>query len=311
MRSPLARASASRDDKAGVIFTRTGRAFFPDDALEAELVGRVSRAMTTARLWEELATDWIVLDAELMPWSAKAGALIDARFRPTARAAAASARALLDASVPLADHASLAALRDTAERQLANARAMHTVMDGYCWQVDGIEDYRLAPFHLLAAEGSVFADRPHAWHMQTLERLGRDDPVITTTGWREVRGDDESARAALVDWWERHTAGGGEGLVIKPAAFTVRGEKGLVTPAMKVRGHDYLRLVYGPDYDLPGNLVRLRERNLGRKLSLAEREYRLGLEGLHRFVERRPLAEVHACALAVLGLESEPVDPRL
>ena len=299
------------DGKAGVVYTRTGRPFFPDDALEAELVARVARAMRSAGLWEELATDWVVLDAELMPWSAKAGALIDARFRPTARAAAASARALLAASAPLADHESLAALRDTAERQLANARAMRTVMDGYCWTVEGIEDYRLAPFHLLAAEGAVFADRPHGWHMQILERLGQDDPVIAPTGWREIQGDDEGARVAVVDWWEAHTATGGEGLVIKPAAFTVRGEKGLVTPAMKVRGHDYLRLVYGPDFDLPSNLVRLKERNLGRKLSLAEREYRLGLEGLHRFVERRPLAEVHECALAVLGLESEPVDPRL
>ena len=44
---------------------------------------------------------------------------------------------------------------------------------------------------------------------------------------------------------------------------------------------------------------------------MAEREFKLGHEGLHRFVERAPLAKVHQCALAVLALESEPVDPRL
>ena len=299
------------DGKRGVVYTRTGRAFFPDDALEAALVERVGDAMAGAGLWAELDTDWVVLDAELMPWSAKAGALVDARFRPTARAAAASAAALLEASASLTDRPELAALRERAEVQRENARAMRTVMDGYCWPVAGIDDYRLAPFHLLAAEGHVFADRPHVWHMRTLERLAANDPVLAPTGWRTLRADDENDRTALVDWWRRHTDGGGEGLVVKPAAFTVHDAKGFVQPAMKVRGRDYLRLVYGPDYDLPEHLSRLRQRNLGRKFSLAEREYRLGIEGLHRFVERRPLAQVHECAIAVLGLESEPVDPRL
>ncbi|MEL6233015.1 MAG: polynucleotide kinase-phosphatase, partial [Pseudomonadota bacterium] len=86
---------------------------------------------------------------------------------------------------------------------------------------------------------------------------------------------------------------------------------GLVPPAMKVRGRDYLRIIYGPDYDLAENIDRLRRRGLSRKFSLADREFRLGLEGLHRFVDRAPLSKVHHCALGVLALESEPVDPRL
>ena len=100
-------------------------------------------------------------------------------------------------------------------------------------------------------------------------------------------------------------------MVLKPMAFTVRGSKGLIQPAMKVRGKEYLRIIYGPDYDLDENIERLRERGLGKKFSMAEREYELGLEGLHRFVEKRPLADIHACVLGVLALESEPVDPRL
>jgi protein phosphatase len=100
-------------------------------------------------------------------------------------------------------------------------------------------------------------------------------------------------------------------MVLKPEGFLVRGETGLIQPAMKVRGRDYLRIIYGPDYDMSRNIDRLRERGLGRKFSLAEREFKLGLEGLHRFVEGAPLAQVHECALAVLALESEPADPRL
>ncbi|MBW8726910.1 MAG: hypothetical protein JF625_17410 [Inquilinus limosus] len=107
------------------------------------------------------------------------------------------------------------------------------------------------------------------------------------------------------------TAAGGEGMVVKPRDFTARGPKGLVQPAVKVRGREYLRIIYGPEYDLPENLVRLRERKLGGKRNLALREFALGHEALRRFVAREPLRRVHECVFGVLALESEPIDPRL
>ncbi len=67
---------------------------------------------------------------------------------------------------------------------------------------------------------------------------------------------------------------------------------------------------YGPDYDLPDNLVRLHQRALGAKRSAAFREFALGLEALHRFVEHAPLTRVHACVFGVLAMESEAIDPR-
>ena len=87
--------------------------------------------------------------------------------------------------------------------------------------------------------------------------------------------------------------------------------KSLVQPAVKCRGLDYLRIIYGPEYTAEENLTRLRQRSLGAKRSLARREFALGLEALHRFVEREPLRRVHECVFAVLAMESEPVDPRL
>ncbi len=81
--------------------------------------------------------------------------------------------------------------------------------------------------------------------------------------------------------------------------------------AVKCRGREYLRIIYGPDYDDPRNLPRLRRRNVGAKRSLALREFALGVEGLERFVRREPLRGVHECVFGVLALESEPVDPRL
>ena len=303
------------DGKAGIVYTRTGRPFFQDPAIEASIVERVASAMERAGLWRDLETDWVLLDAELMPWSAKAGALLTQQYYPTAAAARSSAEALieaLDCARPAATTSDAhEALRRMAERRRDNAMRMQASIDGYCWNTDSIEDFRLAPFHLLAAEGRVFADQPHRWHMETLTRLADHDPILQATGWRVLDGADEGDREAMATWWLEHTSTGGEGLVVKPASFIEKGAKGYVQPAVKVRGKDYLRIIYGPDYDVPENLERLRMRGLGRKQSMALREFALGLEGLHRFVERKPLSKVHECVLGVLALESEPVDPRL
>jgi protein phosphatase len=299
------------DGKAGVIYTRTGRPFFKDEALEAAMVARVATALDAAGLWDELESDWVLLDTELMPWSAKAQELLVKQYGPAVAAARASAEALIDALDRAGAIEGLNGLRKTAAIRRGNAERMGETIDGYCWDADSLEDYRIAPFHLLAAEGRVFTDWSHGWHMETLTRLAEQDSILQATGWRALDPTDGNDRAALVEWWMTHTGAGGEGMVLKPASFIARGEKGLIQPAMKVRGQNYLRIIYGPDYDAPENIERLRKRGLGRKFSLAVREFTLGLEGLHRFVEGQALAKTHECALGVLALESEPVDPRL
>lgn len=122
---------------------------------------------------------------------------------------------------------------------------------------------------------------------------------------------DAAAVAEATGWWEALTAAGGEGMVVKPLEPIVRGRKGLAQPALKVRGSEYLRIIYGPEYLEPANLQRLRSRGVGRKRGLALRELALGIEGLERFVRQEPLRKVHECVAGVLALESEPVDPRL
>lgn len=297
--------------KSGVVYTRRGKAYFNDDQMEATVIRRVAAAFESSGLWAELETDWALLDAELMPWSAKAQSMINSQYLSTADAGLSSAASLIQATGNLTEISELQALRNKAVLQHENAHALRKTVEGYCWPVVSIDDYRIAPFHLLAIENQVFEDKPHDWHMRLLERLTQDDPILMTTGWQILDPADATDREKLVEWWLDHTSTGGEGLVLKPLPFTVRNDKGLIQPAMKVRGREYLRIIYGPDYDLPENIERLRERGLGRKFSLAEREFVLGLEGLYRFVEKKPLAEVHACALGVLALESEPVDPRL
>ena len=254
-----------------------------------------------------------MLDAELMPWSAKAQALIDAQYRPVGEAAvAATAAAVGLAGAAAARGVAMGALPGRLAQRAENAAAYDRAWRRYARPVDGIADLRLAPFHLLASEGAVHADRPHDWHLAQLAALAAADPaLLLATPHRLVELGDPASVAAATLWWEALTEAGGEGMVVKPLDFVARGRKGLLQPAVKCRGREYLRIVYGPDYTLPEHLGRLRRRGLGAKRGLALRELALGLEGLERFVRREPLRRVHECVLAVLALESEPVDPLL
>ena len=307
-----ARFDASAGE-TGAIWTRTGRSFFNDPATTEGLLARLRGAVEAAGLWDELSTDWLLLDAEIMPWSAKAGALIDAQYAPVAASAKAGLAAASDALARAAAHGApvgdlLARFQDRGARADLYAHAW----EPYVWPVSGVDDLKVAPFHLLASEGRVWFDRDHLWHMALADRLGATgDAVIAPTRWREVDLADEAACADAALWWEALTASGGEGMVVKPRDFVVRGKKGLIQPALKVRGREYLRIIYGPEYDAPEHLERLRERGLAGKRNLALREFALGHEGLKRFVAREPLRRVHECVFAVLALESEPIDPRL
>jgi protein phosphatase len=297
----------------GIIYTRTGRPFFDDREIEQALLLRVSLAMERAGLWEALNSEWVCLDCELMPWSAKAQALIRGQYAAVAvagRVALASAgESLREAAARGVDVSGL--LSRTAARHDCVLRYADAYRR-YCWPVEGVDGLRIAPFHLLASEGAVHTDRTHRWHMQTLGRLcASGDPVLLATPWREVDLSDETSQAQASDWWTTRTEAGGEGMVVKPVDFICRGPRGLVQPAIKVRGHEYLRIIYGPEYTMPDVLPKLRRRGLATKRSLALREFALGIESLERFVRREPLRRVHECVFGVLALESEPVDPRL
>ena len=300
----------------GIVYTRTGRRFFGDSMpqLETELLAHVRDALTRNDAWSGFSTDWFVFDCELMPWSVKAEELVRGQYASVGAVATAATAGALDV------------LRATAERvpdalPIAEAFAMRAEMVGryvdayrrYCWPAVSLGDVRLAPFHVLASEGAVHADKDHVWHMESIAAMIRGDEsgVLMATPYRVVDlGDEASVRDAM-QWWEAMTARGGEGMVVKPFDFVVRGRRGLVQPAVKCRGPEYLRIIYGPEYSAPENIARLRHRHVGAKRSLALREFALGVEALHRFVARQPLRRVHECVFGVLALESEPVDPRL
>ena len=306
------------EEEFGIVYTRTGRRFFNDTDLERRFLDRLRASLTVSGFWDENNTTWACFDCELMPWSAKAQELLRSQYAAVGAAG--------NASLPVV----VSALEQTAGRLNGDAAEMIgglltkyrdirssvvkfvTAYRQYCWSVESLDDLRLAPFHLLATEGQVHTHQNHLWHMERLATICQHDPkFLWTTPFQVVDVTNPDSEQAGVEWWESLTARGGEGMVIKPLDFIMRGKKGLVQPAVKCRGREYLRIIYGPDYTAEEHLIRLRSRGLGAKRSLALREFALGVEGLERFVWHEPLRRVHECVFGVLALESEPVDPRL
>src|SRR5262249_35467767 len=178
--------------------------------------------------------------------------------------------------------------------------------------VESLSDFKLAPFHLLATEKSTHIDKDHVWHMEALAKFSDSNGfLLSKTHYKTVDVTDAESQSEAIAWREELTEKGGEGMVVKPLDFVVKCRRGLVQPAVKCRGREYLRIIYGPEYTAPENLERLRARGLSTKRSLALREFALGIEGLERFVRMEPLRRVHECVFGILALESEPVDPRL
>jgi len=312
--APAARRRfGATDDRIGRIYTRTGRPFFADDALERALLERLVAALAAAGAWEKLETEWVCLDAELMPWSAKAQALIAEQYEPVGIAAAAATKAAAAVVGQAAARGlDIGGLGERLSLRSRNADAYARAYAHYVWPVAGIDDLRLAPFHVLASEGAAHIDKPHGWHLTLLSEVCAADPrLLVATPNRAIALSDATETGAAITWWEALTEGGGEGIVVKPLDFVAKGAKGLVQPALKCRGREYLRIIYGPDYTMPKHIERLRQRGLGGKRALALREFALGIEALQRFVRREPLRRVHECVFGVLALESEPIDPRL
>jgi len=301
------------EDEQGICYTRTGRRFFDDAALERELLRTVRSALDGSGFWERLDTGWVCLDCELMPWSVKAMELVRQQYASVGTAARVGLGAVVGELEQAAGRGvEVAALLERHRLRQDLAHRFARAYRHYCWPAKSLSDIRVAPFHIMASEGAVHADKDHVWHMETIRTFtGGEGELLMSTPYHVVDLADSESETAATAWWTQLTEAGGEGAVVKPLPFVARGPRGLVQPAVKCRGREYLRIIYGPEYTLPENLERLRQRGLSGKRSLALREFALGIEGLERFVRREPLRRIHECVFGVLALESEPVDPRL
>lgn len=316
-----------KDGTAGLIYTRTGRHFFEDKETEQSLLARLGIVLNESGFWDDFATDWVCLDTELMPWSEKAIKLLVEQYAPVGR----SGRDGLNAAVSALEKAAALQTKSFEVETTTSGQNMdlaevlksfndkHTALEKYtdayrqyCWNVKTLDDYRIAPFHVLATEGKVWNQENHMQHMEVIKKyMTGTDTIFVATEHMAVDLTNEDSVQAGVNWWLALTKSGGEGMVVKPLDFIAQEKKGLLQPAVKCRGREYLRIIYGPEYDLGNHLERLKKRSLSKKRRLALAEFSLGMESLERFVGKEPLYRVHECVFAVLALESEPVDPRL
>ena len=309
----ISKAFGIRGEGIGTVYTRTGRAFFNDKATEQALLVRLNAALVTSGLYNAFNTDWVCLDTELMPWSAKAQALLQTQYAAVGSAATHALSDVMDALEQLThrDANGEALLAKYGDRQ-KEAKQFIAAYQQYCWPVNSLDDYKLAPFHILASEGKLWTSENHEWHMEQIRKICVVDPVmLLATPYKVVELNNETSVEEATEWWLTLTGKGGEGMVVKPYNFIEKDGKGLIQPAIKIRGKEYLRIIYGPEYTATENIVRLKSRGLNAKRGLAMREFALGLEGLQRFTDKEPLRRVHQCVFGVLAMESEPVDPRL
>ena len=302
-----------KGERIGICYTRTGRKFFDHPELENAFLSRLNTALSQSEFWSDFNTDWVCLDCELMPWSAKAQGLLQNQY---AAVGAASRPALNNTVHVLAQAkergAEVDALLSNFQQRSEMAQQFVNAYRQYCWKVNDISDFKLAPFHILATEGAVHTDKDHRWHMEQIAKVALRDPkLLMATTYKIIDLTDPSSQAEGTNWWKELTSKGGEGMVVKPMQFIAMGKRGIIQPAVKCRGQEYLRIIYGPEYNTSENLERLRKRSLSLKRSLAMREFALGVEALQRFVDKNPLRRLHECVFGILALESEPVDPRL
>lgn len=296
-------------DSLGVIYTRTGRRFF-DKEMEARLLAKLHTDLTASDYFRSNETEFLLLDAEILPWNLKAKDLISKQYAHVAEAA------FMDRS-RLAEKLGNAAMQNNGlsgwqneyNMKLENAQNFQNVFQQYCWDVTDESKIQIAPFHLLAYSNGQFFEKSHMWHMEKISELAKCSTLLKATEYMVIN-DDKSAEE-VISWWQQMTEDGHKGSVIKPEFFTAKSRGKLLQPAIKVRGRKYLSIIYGMDYSEEQHLTRLKNRRTGKKQKLALQEFALSTESIKRFVNGESLERIHECVLASLALESEHVDPRL
>ncbi|MBM7702086.1 polynucleotide kinase-phosphatase [Metabacillus iocasae] len=293
----------------GVVYTRTGRRFF-DEETETKMVQQLNEDLHAHAYFDKYDTDYVLLDAEIMPWNLKAKELISNQYAHVAE------NALLDRTkikekiqATVHQHERLLEWLNEYEQKLENAQTFKEVFQHYCWDIQEISHIQIAPFHVLAHSNETFFNQSHMWHMDKNREFAQCSDLFVETDYKIIH--DEASEAEVIQWWEDMTSEGHEGIVVKPQSFIVRSKGKLVQPAIKVRGRKYLHIIYGMDYLQEENLARLKARHTGKKQRLALNEFALGIEGIRRFVNGESIERVHECVLATLALESDKVDPRL
>lgn len=257
-------------------------------------------------IWESIEANWLLLDCELMPWAISNEPIQGVTELYTGLAAV----GLESLEITIETLKGLSKTNDIAHTLVSSLSEDHNnllsyrdVYRNYCKPVSKLEDIQVAPFHILASDKGLYTHASHEWHLKIAEILSEKDPldVIQKTEHIYVDLSSEKEQEEAIEWWTELTHAGVEGMVIKPLHFTEFNNDALVQPAIKCRGKDYIRMVYGPNY--LNHLDALRQRVTTTKERLAFFEFALGTEGLKRLIDQKPTSQVLECFIATLALE--------
>lgn len=294
-------------DSLGYITTRTGRAFFEQEQ-QQRMVAKIHAELLAKNYFEQFNTTFVLMDAEILPWNLKAHRLIDQQYETVAENAVMDRQKLIE-KLKITEHVDVTSWLEEYTHKYKNAVRFDAVFKNYCWPTNELVGIQIAPFHILAHSSSTNFHQPHSWHMQMNALLAENSSLFIATEYRLIESEQDEQE--IINWWQNMTENGHEGIVIKPFDFLAHHKGKLLQPAIKVRGREYLRIIYGMDYTDETIMKRLKQRNPSRKMKNALLEFKLGLEGISRFVGLESSTRVHECALATLALESDPIDPRL
>lgn len=304
VRDPKTAKDIFGDENTFSVWTRNGRKFFNDEM--SEKIGKIVRK---AMDWKEYT--WVLLDAEIMPWSAKAHSLIKDQYLNTSGAGSVGLPVLINQLKKASKiFPEMGAILEKQKLRLENVNKFSDVVLNYCWEQNDLEGLKIAPFHVLASSKETYFHKDHGWHMEQILKMTQKNDLLCMTDYKIVDLMDVNSVEDATKWWIQNTENLHEGMVVKPFGFTEMFEGKMVQPALKVRGREYLRIIYGPDYLMPENLSRLKDRG-GAKYSRALKEYSLGKTALDHFVKNDPLHLTHKAVFAIMALESEGIDPRL
>ncbi|HEY4623852.1 MAG TPA: polynucleotide kinase-phosphatase, partial [Solibacillus sp.] len=284
-----------------------GRAFFEQEQ-QQRMVAKIHAELLAKNYFEQFNTSFVLMDAEILPWNLKAHRLIDQQYETVAENAVMDRQKLIE-KLKITEHVDVTSWLEEYTHKYKNAVRFDAVFKNYCWPTNELVGIQIAPFHILAHSSSTNFHQPHSWHMQMNALLAENSSLFIATEYRLIESEQDEQE--IINWWQNMTENGHEGIVIKPFDFLAHHKGKLLQPAIKVRGREYLRIIYGMDYTDETIMKRLKQRNPSRKMKNALLEFKLGLEGISRFVGLESSTRVHECALATLALESDPIDPRL
>jgi protein phosphatase len=305
------------DERAGIVYSRTGRNVFTDRKTEESWIQRWRGAAEEAKLFDSYGP-FIVFEAQFEHLGLRVahGALRPKPHLelPMPAAVVTHDELAFDATLDAISRAKTrgievgplaARIGDRRQRLARHAQTLEQAAQSS----SNTPELRIEPLHVLATDETSWFDRPHSEHAALFQRLRQsDEGLFASTSAFEVRLDEAGAEERGFAFWEEWTARGKNenlGLIIKPVVFQRNTRPGFVLPALECHNDAALRVLFGPEYDVDVNLERLRRRSLAMLRFRALNQFMLGMESIARFVEREPLSRIHACACVSLALDGQ------